>query len=123
MICINELNEDKCYTRQVCEQFVILLSPFAPHISEELWSRMGNDSSILDQKWPKHLEEYLVESTKLYPISINGKTRTQLELSLNLSKEEIEDEVLKNEVVQKWLDGKPPRKVIVVPGKIVNVVL
>jgi len=123
MICLNELIEEKCHNKSVFESFLILLSPFAPHISEELWSKLGHDSSILDQTWPTHDEKYLIESTKTYPISINGKTRTQIEMSLDLSKEQIEECVLQNEVVLKWLDGKPPRKVIVVPGKIVNVVL
>ena len=84
---------------------------------------MGNDGFIADAAWPTFDEKHLVENSKLYPISINGKTRTNLEFPIDMSKDEIEKHVLANEVVQKWLDGQPPKKVIVVPGRIVNVVM
>ncbi|MGB1039123.1 MAG: leucine--tRNA ligase, partial [Bacteroidia bacterium] len=123
MICINELGAQKCNSKSILEQVLILLAPFAPHITEELWSAMGNEGYIADAKWPAFDEKHLVESSKVYPISINGKTRTNLEFPLDMPKDEIEKQVLANEVVLKWLDGKPPKKVIVVPGRIVNVVM
>ena len=123
MICLGELQDEKCSNREILENFLRILAPFAPHISEELWSKLGHEDSILDTTWPSWDESVLVESTKVYPISINGKTRTQLELPLDMDKAEIEKIVMANDVVQKWLDGKEPKKVIVVPGRIVNVVM
>lgn len=123
MICLNELIELKCQNRQVISDFLILLAPFAPHISEELWSRMANEGSVLEANWPEFNAQLLVENSKMYPISINGKTRTQIEFPLDMPSAEIEKAVMQNEIVQKWLDGKTPRKIIVVPGRIVNVVL
>jgi len=123
MICVNELSSQKCTSKPVLEQVLILLSPFAPHITEELWSAIENKESIIDATWPVFDEKHLVESSKVYPISINGKTRTNIEFPLDLSKDEIEKQVLQNEIVLKWLDGKAPKKVIVVPGRIVNVVM
>ncbi|MFT6384756.1 MAG: leucyl-tRNA synthetase [Bacteroidia bacterium] len=123
MICVNELGSQKCTSKSVLEQVLVLLNPFAPHITEELWNAIGNEGFIADAKWPTFDEKHLIESSKIYPISINGKTRTNLEFPLDMSKEEIEKNVLADEIVQKWLDGKPPKKVIVVPGRIVNVVM
>lgn len=123
MICVNELGSQKCASKSVLEQVLILLNPFAPHITEELWNAIGNGGFIADATWPAFDEKHLIESSKVYPISINGKTRTNLEFPLDMSKEEIEKNVLADEIVQKWLDGKPPKKVILVPGRIVNVVL
>jgi leucyl-tRNA synthetase len=123
MICVNELGSQKCASKSVLEQVLILLNPFAPHITEELWNTIGNGGFIADATWPTFDEKHLIESSKVYPISINGKTRTNLEFPLDMSKEEIEKKVLADEIVQKWLDGKPPKKVIVVPGRIVNVVM
>lgn len=123
MICVNELGSQKCQNKTVLEQVLILLNPFAPHITEELWNAIGNKGFIADATWPAYDEKHLIESSKIYPISINGKTRTNLEFPLDMSKDEIEKNVLANEIVQKWLDGKPPKKVIVVPGRIVNVVM
>ena len=123
MICVNELGSQKCASKSVLEQVLILLNPFAPHITEELWNAIGNGGFIADATWPAFDEKHLIESSKVYPISINGKTRTNLEFPLDMSKEEIEKNVLADEIVQKWLDGKPPKKVIVVPGRIVNVVM
>ncbi|PCJ64959.1 MAG: leucine--tRNA ligase [Bacteroidetes bacterium] len=123
MICVNELGSQKCSNKEVLEQVLVLLAPFAPHITEELWNAIGNEGFIADAKWPVYNESHVVESSKVYPISINGKTRTNLEFPLDMSKEDIEKNVLANEVVLKWLDGKPPKKVIVVPGRIVNVVM
>ncbi|MBI5542225.1 MAG: leucine--tRNA ligase [Bacteroidia bacterium] len=122
MICVNELTELKCNKKEILEPLNIILSPFAPHIAEELWQLMGNNQSILKATYPKFEEYYLVESNKLYPVSFNGKVRYQLELPLNMTKEEIEKAALENEQTKKWLEGKEPKKLIVVPGKIINIV-
>jgi len=123
MICVNELSELKCNKKAVLEPLVILISPYAPHIAEELWKRFGHDQSIIHALYPAFNPELIVENTFVYPVSFNGKLRFKLELPVTLQKEEIEKEVLKNEVALKWLEGKQPRKVIVVPNKIVNVVV
>ncbi|MBX2894581.1 MAG: leucine--tRNA ligase [Cyclobacteriaceae bacterium] len=123
MICANELSSLKCNKRAVLEPLVIVLSPFAPHIAEELWSLLGHKDTVLNASFPKYDEQYLTESSHNYPISINGKVRAQMNFALDVPKEEIEKQVLASEIVLKWSEGKPPKKVIVVPGKIVNVVL
>ena len=123
MICVNELTTLKCNKRAILSDLCIILSPYAPHIAEELWAKLGNTESITYAVFPKHNEEYLTESTHKYPVSFNGKMRFILELPKTMSKEEIEKEVLANEQAQKWLDGNPPKKVIVVPNKIVNIVI
>ena len=123
MICVNELTSYKCNKRVVLSDLVLALSPFAPHIAEELWSKLGNKSSLSYESYPKVDEQYLTSDTFEYPISFNGKTRFKLTLPLSLSKDEIEKEVLENEQSAKWLDGKDPKKVIVVEKRIVNVVL
>lgn len=123
MICANELTSLKCNKRAVLEPLVIALAPFAPHIAEELWEKLSHTDSILNASFPVWNEQYLVESSFNYPISINGKVRTEINFALDMPKEDIERNVLASEVVQKWTEGKPPKKVIVVPGKIVNVVV
>ena len=122
MICVNELSAQKCNQREVLEPLAILISPYAPHIAEELWEKLGHHSSISEAVFPEFNSEYLVEQTKVYPISFNGKMRFTLELALDLSKEEIEEQVMANERTQQQLQGRSPKKVIVVPGKIVNIV-
>ncbi|APQ17024.1 leucine--tRNA ligase [Maribacter hydrothermalis] len=122
MICVNELSSQKCVSRKVLEPLAILVSPYAPHIAEELWSKLGHTDSISTASFPKFEEKYLVESSKEYPISFNGKMKFTLELSLDLSKDEIEVAVMANEKTQQQLQGREPKKVIVVPGKIVNIV-
>ena len=122
MICVNELTSQKCHFREVLEPLVVLIAPYAPHIAEELWQKLGHDTSVAMAEYPVFEEKYLVESSKEYPISFNGKMRFTLELPLDLSKEEIEKEVLQNEKTQQQLAGRQPKKVIVVPGKIVNIV-
>ena len=122
MICVNELSARNCHSREVLEPLVVLLAPYAPHIAEELWSLLGHKDSVAFAPFPKFEEKFLVESTKEYPVSFNGKMRFTLELSLDLSKEDIEKAVLADERTQKQLDGRAPKKVIVVPGKIVNIV-
>jgi leucyl-tRNA synthetase len=123
MICANELSSLKCQKRQVLEPLVIALAPYAPHITDELWSLLGHQECILHASFPTHDEQYLTESAFNYPISINGKVRAQMNFALDMPKEDIEKQVLASEAVLKWSEGKPPKKVIVVPGKIVNVVI
>jgi len=123
MICVNELTTQKCNKRAILEPLLIILAPYAPHIAEELWHKMGNKESITYAVFPKYNEKYLTESSHKYPISFNGKMKFLLELPLTLSKEEIEKEVLANEQTQKYLAGKTPKKVIVIPKKIVNMVI
>ena len=122
MICVNELSAQKCHFREVLEPLAILIAPYAPHISEELWEKLGHDTSVTTAAYPVYEEKFLVESTKEYPISFNGKMRFTLELPLDMSKDEIEKTVLAHEKTQQQLDGRVPKKVIVVPGKIVNIV-
>lgn len=123
MIAVNELTDQKCNNRVVLEQLVILVSPYAPHIAEELWSRLGHTESVTTATFPEFNPDFLVEAAYAYPVSFNGKMRFKLELPTNLSKEDIQKEVMAAEQSQKWLDGKAPKKVIVVPGKIVNIVV
>ena len=122
MICVNELTAQKCTSRAILEPLVVLVSPYAPHIAEELWESMGHSESIANAPFPKFEEKYLVESTKEYPISFNGKMRFKMELPLDLTKEDIEAADMTHEQTTKYLNGRTPKKVIVVPGKIVNIV-
>lgn len=122
MIAVNELSAQKCTSRSILEPLLILISPYAPHIAEELWSKLGHKDSISTVSFPKFDPKHLIESTKNYPISFNGKMRFTLELSLDLSKDEIEKTVLAHEKTIAQLEGRVPKKVIVVPGKIVNIV-
>jgi len=122
MIAVNELTAQQCNSKAILEPLLILVSPYAPHIAEELWSQLGHRESIATAPFPKLDESYLVESTKNYPISFNGKTRFTLELALDLSKEDIEKAVMNHEKTKAQLEGRAPKKVIIVPGKIVNIV-
>ena len=124
MICVNELSDQKCNNKTILQELVVLLSPYAPHISEELWEVLGNEAgSISRTSFPKFNADHLVEANHSYPVSFNGKMRFKVELPTTLSKEEIEMEVLAHENSVKWLEGKAPKKVIVVPGRIVNIVV
>ncbi|MCS6823083.1 MAG: leucine--tRNA ligase [Cytophagaceae bacterium] len=123
MICVNELSSLKCNSRHILEPLLIILSPYAPHIAEELWSALGHKESICNASFPTWDEKYLAESNYEYPISVNGKVRTKINFALDMPAADIEKQVLANEAVQKWLEGKQPKKVIVVQGKIVNVVV
>ena len=105
------------------EPLVVMVAPFAPHIAEELWEKLGHKATVLDAQFPLYNEQYLVQSSFEYPISINGKVRVKMEFALDMPKEDIEKLVLASEAVTKWTEGKPPKKVIVVPGRIVNVVV
>jgi leucyl-tRNA synthetase len=123
MICVNELTELKCNKREILEPLAIVLSPYAPHIAEEMWQRLGHTGSIAYAAFPAYNEEYLVESEFSYPVSVNGKTKITLPLPLSLSKEEIEKKVLTVEEIKKLLHGQSPKKVIVVHGRIINIVV
>jgi leucyl-tRNA synthetase len=123
MICVNELTEIKCNKREILSDITILISSFAPHIAEELWSLLGNNESITKAEFPKLINEYLVESTFNYPVSFNGKMRFKIELAKDMAKDEIEKTVLNAEEAQKWIVGKKPRKIIIVPNKIINIVI
>lgn len=123
MICVNELTSLASTSLEVLRPLLILLSPYAPHIAEELWHAIGEDSSIVLARWPQHNEEYLIEDSFTYPVSFNGKTRFMLELSATLSPKEVEEAVLASSEAERWLEGKTPKKVIVVPKRIVNIVL
>ena len=122
MIAVNELSSQKCNSKEVLAPLLVLLSPYAPHISEELWSKLGNKESISKTSFPKFEEIFLIEDVKKYPISFNGKMRFTLELPLSLSKDEIESVIMSHEKTIYYLEGKAPKKVIIVPGKIVNIV-
>jgi len=122
MICVNELTAQKCNSREILESLAVLIAPYAPHIAEELWEKLGHSESITTAKYPEFEEKYLVESMKNYPVSFNGKMRFTMELPLDMSKDEIEKTVMEDERTQKQLEGRTPKKVIVVPGKIVNIV-
>jgi len=123
MICVNELFTLKCSKKAILEPLSILLAPFAPHIAEELYNTLGNTTTVCDAAFPVCNEDYLKESAIKYPISFNGKVRFTLELPADMSKEDVEKTALSNEQTVKQLDGNTPKKVIVVPGKIVNIVL
>ncbi len=123
MICVNELTSLKCNKRAILQELIITLSPFAPHITEELWHSLGNEDTIFDAKYPEYKEEYLVEDSFKYGVAFNGKVRFEVEFSADITQKEVEDVVLKHDLAQKWLDGKTPKKVIFVPKKMINVVL
>ena len=123
MICVNELTDLKCNKRAILEPLAVLVSPYAPHVAEELWEKLGHKESITFAKWMEYKEEYLTEDSFAYPISVNGKTKFNLEISLALKNEEIQQHVLNSEEVKKLLHGQTPKKVIVVPGRIVNIVV
>jgi leucyl-tRNA synthetase len=119
---VNELTALKCSKRAILEKLLVTLSPFAPHISEELWHTSGNTTTICDADWIPYEEKYLVESIVNYAISFNGRTRFNMELSAEATNEQIEKAVLEHELTVKWLEGKMSKKIIIVPKKIVNVV-
>ncbi|SHJ20787.1 leucyl-tRNA synthetase [Mesonia phycicola] len=122
MICVNELTTQKCTSKEILEPLAVLISPYAPHIAEELWSKLGNTESVSTAAYPKFEEKHLKESSKTYPVSFNGKMRFTMDLSLDLSKDELQEIVMNDERTKKQLDGVTPKKVIIVPGKIINIV-
>ena len=124
MIAVNEFTEQKCHSKEVLEQFIILLAPYAPHFCEELWEKAGHTpGSLYDNQFPVFKEEYLIEEAYEYPVSFNGKMRFKVELPLTLKQDEIKTALEEMELTTKWLDGKEPKKVIIVPGKIINFVV
>lgn len=123
MICVNELGQQKCYNRELLTILTVLIAPFAPHIAEELWSRLNMKGCVCDAQWPVCNEQYLVESEVQLTISFNGKARFQMTFPVDANNEEIQKQVLTDEKSQKYLEGFNVLKVIVVPKKIVNVVL
>ena len=123
MITVNELTSQNCKSKDILEPLLIVLSPFAPHICEEIWEKIGNTESIVFSTFPDYIESHLEENTKIYPVSINGKLRYKIELSTALSKQDIEKAILSDKNFLKKLDGKQPKRVIVIPGKIINFVI
>lgn len=124
MICVNELTEQKCNHKVVLEDLVVLIAPYAPHIAEELWVLLGKEpGTVSHAKYPVFNEDYLMEDAFEYPVSFNGKMRFKAEFANEMSKEDIEKAILTNEQTQKYLEGKTPKKVIVVPGRIINIVV
>ena len=123
MICVNELQSQKCNNKQILSELLVLASPYAPHICEELWNKLGNSESISFAAWPVFNPEHLVEANHNYPVSFNGKMRFMLELPSTMQKDDIEKAVMAHEKTAGYLDGKEPKKIIIVPKKIVNIVL
>lgn len=123
MIATNELTDLKCHKRKILEPLLILLAPYAPHIAEELWNLLGHAGSVLDASYPVFEEKYVKETSKAYPVAINGKTRAELTLALDATQEQVEALVLQDATVQKWLEGKQPKKIIYVKNKMINVVV
>jgi leucyl-tRNA synthetase len=123
MICVNELTACQCHKREILKPLVILLTPYAPHLSEELWHALGETTTVLDAAFPQFDANYLKESHINYPVAINGKTRTEITVAADLVQGDLEKEVLSNAVVRKWIEGKTIKKVIVVKGRMVNVVI
>ena len=123
MVCVNELTDLKCHKKEILEPLLILLTPYAPHIAEELYHALGNVTTVLDAAYPKLETKYLIESEKEYPVSINGKMRTTITISLDASQSEVEKIALDNDIVQKWIEGKQPKKIIFVKNKMINVVV
>ena len=123
MICVNELTSQKCTSKEVLKDLIVLLAPFAPHIAEELWHAIGNETSVCDAQWPVCNEEYLKESSVTYAVSFNGKPRFNISVPADTSKEEVQCIAFADSNAERWLEGKTPKKVIVVPNKIVNIVI
>jgi len=123
MICVNELSDLKSHKREVLESLLIMLTPYAPHIAEELWHQLGNTSSVLDAAYPVYNASFTAESEKEYPVSINGRVRTNISISLDATEAQVKEIVLGNEMVQKWMEDKPLKKLIFVKGKMINVVI
>ena len=121
MIAVNELGDLKCHKKEVLEKLLIILTPYAPHIAEELWYQLGNTGTILDAAYPKLEEKYLTESTKNYPVALNGKTKSELNISLDATQQQVEEIILANETEQKWLEGKQPKRIIYIKNMMINV--
>ena len=123
MVCVNELTDLKCHKKAILQPLIILLSSYAPHIAEELWRATGNEDSVLDAPFPVFDKQYLVETSINYPVSVNGKLRTQITLPSDYGQQEVEEEIKSNDIVQKWLEGRSPTRIIFVKGRMINVVI
>jgi leucyl-tRNA synthetase len=123
MICVNELTALSCNHRVVLQDLAVLLAPFAPHMAEELWQHLGHSTSVAHAPFPQWEATYIQEASFEYPITVNGKVRTRLVFSLETPNEEIEKQILVHPIIQKWTQGKPPKKIVIVPQRIVNVVV
>ncbi|MBS1773692.1 MAG: leucine--tRNA ligase [Bacteroidetes bacterium] len=123
MICVNELTTLNCHKRIILEALAVIITPFAPHLAEELWHQFGHESTVLDAPFPAYNEQYTTDNTKKYPVAVNGKTRVEMEFPLDIDQKLIEKEVLADETIQKWMEGKQPKKFIYVKGKMINVVV
>jgi len=123
MIAVNELTDLGCRKKVILGKMLVLLTPYAPHIAEELWHKLGNGGSILDAHYPLFEEKYVTETSKSYPVAINGKTRTEINIALDATQQQVETIVLADGIVQKWLEGKPPKKIIYVKNRMINVVM
>jgi leucyl-tRNA synthetase len=123
MIGVNELTDLNCHSIELLKKFLIVLTPYAPHICEEIWKQIGEVGSVLDASYPVLDETYLIETSKEYPVAVNGKTRIILNIDLNANQADVEALVLKEPMIMKWLDGKPPKKIIFIKNKMINVVI
>jgi len=123
MVCVNELTDLKCHKKAILQTLIILLSSYAPHIAEELWRAIGDENGVLDAPFPVFDKQYLVETSINYPVSVNGKLRTQITLPSDYGQQEVEEEIKSNDVVQKWLEGRSPTRIIFVKGRMINVVI
>jgi leucyl-tRNA synthetase len=123
MICVNELAALNCHKRSILEPLTIIIAPFAPHLAEELWHQFGNKETVTLAAFPVYNQQYIAENTKKYPVAVNGKTRVEMEFPLDAAQEIVEKEVLADPTIIKWMEGKAPKKVIFVKGKMINVVV
>jgi leucyl-tRNA synthetase len=123
MICINELYDIGCHKKAILEQVLILITPYAPHFAEELWTLIGNKGLIVDAPFPVFESKYVIESSKEYPVSINGKVRANISIALDATEDQVKEIVLANETIQKWVENKPLKKLIFVKGRMINIVI
>ena len=123
MICVNELTTLGCHKRSILEPLAVAICPFAPHIAEELWHQLGYDSSVVTAAFPEYEERYVTDNTKIYPVAVNGRTRIEMEFPLDAEESTVRQDVLADETIQKWMEGKEPKKFIYVKGKMINVVV
>lgn len=123
MICVNELSTLNCHKREVLEKLAVIICPFAPHMAEELWSKLGKSGSVITADFPAYEDKYVTENTKKYPVAVNGKTRAEMEFALDADESMVRDAVMADETIIKWLEGKEPKKFIYVKGKMINVVV
>ena len=123
MITVNELASLNCHKRSILEPLAIIICPFAPHIAEEIWQKLGNSGSVVEAAFPQFQQSYVTENSKKYPVAINGKPRVEMEFPLDEAESVIEATVLAHQTILKWTEGKPPKKFIYVPGKMINVVI